>query len=114
MVALMLISGHVEVYHNEQWGTVCDDYWDINDATVACRQLGYSRAVFATKGATFGEGSGPIHYVNMNCIGSEVHLADCPYNRVRYRLFPCTHFEDAGVVCEGKPCSTQMKGNLRL
>ena len=53
-------GGRIEVYHNGQWGTICHKSWSEQAAKVACRELGFKTALYPSKQAFFGEGSGPV------------------------------------------------------
>ncbi len=90
-------KGRVEVYHDGRWGTVCDDGWDLNDANVVCRQLGYREAWRAAREATYGQGGGPIWMDDLRCRGDEESLGDCPFSG--WGVHNCAHAEDASVVC---------------
>ena len=89
--------GRVEVYYNGAWGTVCDDYWSINDAHVVCRQLGFRDALNAYENARYGQGTGPILLDNVFCLGNESSLFSCIHNGIRNHN--CGHSEDASVRC---------------
>ncbi|XP_077086832.1 galectin-3-binding protein A-like isoform X3 [Siphateles boraxobius] len=91
-------SGRVEIYHDGQWGTVCDDEWDVAEAQVVCRQMGFPGAISVTTGGQYGEGSGQIWLDDMNCKGSERSLSGCSFKG--WGVTDCTHKEDAGVICD--------------
>ena len=114
----------MEVCLNDAWGTVCDDGWTDVDASVVCRQLGYSRfsehAIWthdchyelslniydyidvlpsdasAYSSAHFGQGNGSIVLDDVACVGNETRLVDCRYNGTHN----CAHTEDAGASCK--------------
>ena len=94
-------QGRVEVYHNGEWGIVCDNVWGIKNANVVCRQLGYIGAISTPRRASFGRGSGPIHYFFVSCTGSETHLLDCHHRDYRHGVSYCLG-DYARVVCNTK------------
>ena len=94
------MEGRVEIFYNGEWGTVCHNGWDLRDAVVVCRQLGYETAARRSISAEFGVGSGRIWLVYVNCDGTESMLSNCSAYYLGWLY--CEHSRDAGVVCASK------------
>ena len=94
------VEGRVEIYYSGEWGTVCDTDWDLRDAIVVCRQLGYATAERRSSNAEFGQGTGRIWLDNVDCSGTESMLSGCFADP--WGTNDCVHSDDAGVVCAGK------------
>ena len=106
-------SGRVEICNNGAWGTVCDDFWSAANTQVACRQLGLPVArktdyispflsSLTPAGATaltsgFTNGVGQIWLDDVQCVGTESRLIDCPARPLGQHS--CSHSEDAGISC---------------
>ena len=78
------VEGRVEVFHDGEWGTVCDDSFDLNDAHVICRQLKLGRGVEARSRAKYGQGTGKIFIDDLQCTGTERNIKNCQMRAGKY------------------------------
>jgi len=90
-------AGRVEVWHNGQWGTVCDDGFEDVEASVVCYSLGYGYVGRAIWSSYYGQGSGLIWLDNVDCTGNETFIGDCAHNS--WGENDCSHYEDVSVDC---------------
>ncbi|XP_078685517.1 scavenger receptor class A member 5-like [Branchiostoma floridae x Branchiostoma belcheri] len=81
------------------WGTVCHNQFDIKDADVVCRMLGYPSAQLVRNDAYFGPGRGPIYMDDLHCNGDENSLFNCSYPGWTINDLNCSHDQAAGVEC---------------
>lgn len=55
-------EGRVEVFYNQEWGTICDDDFTLANAHILCRHLGFVAATGWTHSAKYGKGVGEHHW----------------------------------------------------
>lgn len=91
-------AGKVEFYDRGQWRTVCGESWDMNDASVVCRQLDCGRAYKINTMAEYGHGQTWIDQIE--CNGMESTLTQCPQRPFTDKT--CNATSVAGVACSGK------------
>ncbi|XP_027195875.2 lysyl oxidase homolog 2-like [Dermatophagoides pteronyssinus] len=93
-----MFEGNIEINHFGQWGMICDDEWDLLDANVACKQLGFVLgAIMATNMSRYGKGRKPIWMDNVWCNGKETKLSSCRFDG--WNIHDCESNESAGVIC---------------
>ncbi|XP_076082455.1 neurotrypsin-like [Mytilus galloprovincialis] len=98
-------EGRLEIYMNGVWGTVCRDFFDDIDATVACQQLGFCSGK-ALHSYNVVDGTGVILLDDLHCSGIESRLMTCSYDPI---TTDCGSYEDIGVSCSFT-CPTTVNG----
>ena len=91
-------EGRVEVRINGTWGTICDRYPSFHDASVICRQLGFSIAERASANSAFGVGPYNTSITYLSCSGYETSISGCYYYTGPNRYCDPAQYT-VGVLC---------------
>ena len=91
-----IYEGRVEVQYNGIWGRVCHYGWDMSDAQVVCSELGFGKALAATRDAYYARGIRQFWLYNVNCDGNEWTIGNCSNGGWRYDF---CYWYDASIKC---------------
>ena len=101
-------EGRLEIFHDNEWGTVCDDFFGRRDAKVACKQMGYTGAEAYLTDVAVAPGR-RFWLDDVNCVGNEAKLTECFYNSdvrnsssrtsPQWGIANCIPAEQVGVRC---------------
>ena len=100
--------GRLEVFHANQWGTVCDNGFTDAAARVVCYSLGFGYAGRKVNISLFGMGDGRIWFDNVNCTGTEQHIGEC--SRDDWGVYNCEHRNDVAVSCTDNTLAPLLTG----
>ena len=101
-IAMVLLNGQnenegrVNILYGNIWGTICNHSFTMESGNVVCRQLGYRGALEV---ASFGAGTGQIWLDELQCVGNETSIEQCPH--LGFGIHNCFHSDDVGVKCIG-------------
>ena len=91
-------AGRVEIFYQGKWGKICRNEWDIDDAKVVCRQLGFQSALAEFIGMDTKDETIPVAMSNVPCTGQESVLASC--KRLDGKHIKCVDNTGAQALCE--------------
>ena len=87
-------QGKAQVFHNGSWWQLCSSEFDLREANVVCRQLGYVRAQ-ALQFAVYIQDR--VQWMHVTCTGSEFSLSLC----LSWDTL-CNSSQDMTIVCSSE------------
>ena len=85
------VAGRVEVFKNNEWGTVCNQNFGQKEATIVCKTIGYQNGIPITQNNNqtfkFNQGTDKIWLNQVSCSGYENSILECKSGSIQ----TCTH-----------------------
>jgi hypothetical protein len=92
-------AGRLEVFHDGQWGTVCENGFNDVAATVTCRSLGFGYGELIN-GDPYHTRNGTIWLDDVRCRGNEASILECSHSG--WGQHHCEHSQNVAIECYHK------------